>query len=294
MNLLNDNKPLISRACLLFVTLVLIIAGCSSSKTDETNSKIEPVAAIYYSTDLPNEKIGDGLSYLFLIDQQGKHMTIKKRGLELNSIIPYKGALLLNQKNELLSIKQDSDLIKSTSFEEDCKVYAGYGQSSGQVNDQNTFYSIYNQSFSSDRKHYISKIRWGDQTNNYCKDINEYIEVSGDDGSSIYFISSETEDGNKKSFHKLSLENDKLIMTKTFLEQVKTDGRFMFTKLIPYSNDMVGIYADLVGAKVELNLIQIDKDNKTPLKKHPLVQYDRSNSHYYFFNKESIYVSILQ
>lgn len=283
-------KPLKMYKSLLLCFLVLItITGCSSFGFNET---IKPFAAVYYSTDITNEKISDGISYIFLIDEQGRYKKINERGLELNSLIPFKGSLLLNQKKDLLSIQQSNDVEKVTSYEDTCKVSSGYGQSSGQIN--NLFYSIYNQSFSKDGKYYISKVRWGDQEKHYCKDINEYIDVAGNDGRNIYFISAdvdtETNTSNKKSFNKVSIEGGNLTVNKTPLVVFQSEGVFMFSKLASYKNDMVGIIAELVGDKAELSLLQIDKDNKTPLKKHPLLKYDSTNTKYYFFNNESIYV----
>ncbi|WP_028594473.1 hypothetical protein [Paenibacillus assamensis] len=284
------------RLTLLIAIMLLIVTACTDSATNKevapetVKLKDDPHAIVYYSTDLPHERIGDGLSYLFLIDKQGKYTKIKKRGLELNSVIPLGQSLLLNQKEQMLTIQADNN-IQTTPYKEDCKVPAGYGQSSGKLNGGKTYYSIFNGRFSDDMKYYISKVRWGDETKHYCKDIREFVEATGNDGKHIYYISSDVEDPSKKFFHKASIQGDQLKFdSKTLLEKSTEEGRFMFTKLIAVGDDMVGVYADLIGNKVELNLMQVAKDNKTPFKKHPLLQYDGSNTKYYFFNKESIYL----
>ncbi|TVX88123.1 hypothetical protein [Paenibacillus agilis] len=273
------------------LAVMFLMSSCTSSSSGEKEKLkgTSPHAVVYYSTDLPNERIGDGLSYLFLIDREGKLTKIKKRGLELNSIIPFGQLLLLNQKEQLLTIQKDGN-IQSASYKKDCTVPAGYGQSSGKLYDGKLYYSIFNGRFSEDMKYYISKIRWGTESQHYCQDIKAYIETTGDDGNHIYFLSSDIADPAKKSFHKLSIQGARMTHHQSFLEKSQAKGRFMFTKLVEHGNDMIGIYADLVGNKVELNLMQIHKDNKVPFKKHPLIQYEGDNSHYYFFNKDSMYV----
>ncbi|WP_028546601.1 hypothetical protein [Paenibacillus taiwanensis] len=276
----------------LGAAFISTMGGCGSAPlttTPEYNGN--PLAALYYSTDLPHEKLGDGLSYMFLIDQQGTLLTLPYRGLELNSLIPFHNRILLHQKKQLLAI-QNTKSAASTSYhyEDTCKVYAGYGQSSGRINNNRMYYALFNGRFSDDRQHYISTIRWGDESKHYCQNLNEYVEVSGDDGADVYFISSDVANSNMKSFTKMSLQGDQVLTEKSFLEQSKGEGRFMFTKLIADGSDMLGIYADLLGGKVELNLMRIDKHQKAVVQKYPLLQYDGRNTHYYFFNKESIYV----
>ncbi|MCG7406923.1 hypothetical protein MH117_05785 [Paenibacillus sp. ACRRX] len=278
-------------ACIvLCAAIVGTMGGCGSAPLTTTPEyRGNPLAALYYSTDLPHEKLGDGLSYVFLIDQQGALLTLPYRGLELNSLIPFESSLLLHQKKQLLAI-QDTKSTTSASYEDACKVYAGYGQSSGRINVNNMYYALFNGRFSDDRQHYISTMRWGNESNHYCQDLNDYIEVSGDDGADVYFISSDAGDSSIKSFNKMSIQGERVKSERSFLERSKVDGRFMFTKLIADGPNMLGIYADLLEDKVQLNLMQIDKKNKSAVQKYSLLQYDGSNTHYYFFNKESIYV----
>lgn len=273
---------------LFFLLIVLMLSACSEQKEE----KIPPtnnVASVLYSTDTSGEQMGSGISYLFLVSQDGHVSTVKKRGLELNSIIPYEDQILFHQKNEMIEIKKDG-VTSQTEFK-GCTASSGYGQSSGILKKQGYYYSLFNIGFTSDMGGYISRIRWGDVTNNYCKELGTYIEAAGNDDDHIYLLSGDRADPTKLNFQTVDVGDGTLNEGSLIeLKNMKSDSRIMFTRLLPYENRLIGIFSTSNDKGNELQLLEVNPADPNAAKIHSLKEYSEDSSDYFLYNKEAIHV----
>ncbi|GIQ69443.1 hypothetical protein DUZ99_03420 [Xylanibacillus composti] len=277
--------------------LIIMLAGCiekndnaEPSFAGESVAWEEATAALYFSTDLVHEKVDDGTGYLVLVDESGEFASLRSEGLEWNALIPLEGQLVLNQKEQLLLIDEQSQ-VERIAYE-DCRVPAGYGQSSGTLDATGQYYALFNDRFTEDYSGYISKVRWGGADSHHCGIIEEYLEAWGDDEEQLYLISSGLDDPKELYFHTVAFQGEELVNQRTFLKEMETDARFMFTNLVPHDHYMYGIFAELHGSTVELQLMEIDIASKpASMQVYPLLQYPDDTTQYYFFNRSTLTVA---
>lgn len=278
--------------CSIFYVLCLIMIFLLTSCNEKNQEKFPlkgTVASVLYSTDTTGEKLGSGVSYMFLISKNGDVSTVKEKGLELNSIIPFNNQLLLHQKNEMIGIKENG-LISQTDFK-GCGVPSGYGQSSGLLENKGYYYSIFNIGFTADIDGYISRIRWGDLNNNYCKELGSYIEAIGHDENNIYLLSADQTDPMKLNFQVVDIGNGTVDKsTPVELENMKSDSRIIFTRLVPYEKSLIGIFSNSSLTSTKLQLLRINLGHPEDTKIYPLKEYSEGTSDYFLYNKDSIHV----
>lgn len=268
--------------------MIFLLIACNEQSDEKVPLK-DSIASVLYSTDAAGEKLGSGVSYLFLISENGDVSTVKERGLELNSIIPYNNQILFHQKNEMIEIKEDG-LMSNTDFK-GCSAPSGYGQSSGLLKNHGYHYSLFNIGFTDDMDGYISRIRWGDKKNNYCKELGNYIEAAGDDDNNIYLLSGDQTDPTRLNFQVVSIENGMVDeSTLVELKNMKSDSRIMFTQLIPYENSLIGIFSSSTQNSTQLQLLEINLAHPEDAKIYPLKEYSEGTSDYFLYNKDSIHV----
>ncbi|WP_458123236.1 hypothetical protein [Paenibacillus sp. Z3-2] len=274
--------------CLSCLMMILLLIACNEQKDEKVPLK-SSIASVLYSTDTAGEKLGSGVSYMFLISENGDVSTVKKSGLELNSIIPYNNQILLHQKNEMIGIKEDG-LMNHTEFK-GCSAPSGYGQSSGLLKNQGYHYSLFNIGFTPDMDDYISRIRWGDAKNNYCKELGSYIEATGHDDNNIYLLSGDQIDPTRLNFQRVNI-GDGTVDESTLIElkNMKSDSRIMFTRLIPYENSLIGIFSNSSQNSTQLQLLELNPAHPEDAKIYPLKEYSEGTSDYFLYNKDSIHV----
>lgn len=268
-----------------------MLAACSGDQAPETEKVTysEAVASILYSTDVAGEGLGSGISYLFLVKDDGSISVVKDRGLELNSLIPYQDKLLLHQKSELVEIQADSE-INRIEFQ-DCNAPSGYGQSSGVLEGPGYHYSLFNVGFTEDMSGYTSKIRWGDGKSNYCGEIGSFFETFGNDDEFIYLFSGDSVDPEKLNFRRVTLSDGEITESDPVeLTSMESDARIMFTRFIPYKDRLLGIFSDSSLGNAELKLLEINPEEPSDAKIHELKSYPGYSSDYFLYNKDSIHV----
>lgn len=285
-NLIRRNTILV---CVLLLHLALLTACAREQSIKEEDVSVsDSVAALLYSSDGIDKKFGPGVTYLFLVKEDGSISVIKQKGLELNSLIPHEDRLLLHQENEWVEIKDQS--IQRTEIE-DCAATAGYGQASGILDRQGLHYSLFNIGFTDDMNGYISTIRWGDKTSNYCGEIGSYIEAIGSDGESLFLFAGHPSEPWRMDFRKVTFAEGKLTESAPVeLYNMESDSRIMFTRFISYEDRLVGIFSDSSSGNTELGMLEIDPAEPNRAKIHPLKQYPGNTADYFFYNKDSIHV----
>jgi len=269
------------------IVIAGILGGCQ--KKEEQVKLDDAAAALYFSTQLPHEKFGNGRSVTFLVDRAGNYSVHRYQGLELNGLILFRNHLLIHQKNRLL-VMDGNNGVRTFSYDH-CTAPGGYGQSAGVLRDERWHYALFNYRFTESMDGYISQLRWGDENRQYCRPIYEYVQTTGDDGEFIYFISSEHQDPRRMHFHKIAILGDEIGMEKSFLWQPEHDGILFFTRLVPYGEqELAFIYAELNGAYADLKLTLIDKNNPAARRTWFLRRYDGNTTDFYFYNAKSLHV----
>lgn len=273
-------------SCSLLLLLIML-AACSGDQAPklEKVTYSEAIASILYSTDVAGEGLGSGISYLFLVKDDGSISVVKDRGLELNSLIPYQDKLLFHQKSGLVEIQANNEINK-IEFQ-DCNAPSGYNQSSGVLEGAGYHYSLFNVGFTEDMSGYISKIRWGDGKSNYCGEIGSFVETFGNDDESIYLFSGDSVKPEKLNYRRVILSDGKIMESESVeISNMESDARIMFTRFIPYEDRMVGIFSE----SSSLKLLEINPEEPSAAKIHELNSYPGYSSDYFLYNKDSIHV----
>lgn len=276
------------------VLIVLILLTYQYRKTNEAfiNRDItlqESVAAVLYSSSLPYELIGDGKSYLFLINKDGEANLFHESGLESNSMILTKDRLILNLKKEVLTLDLFNHISRVPMTT--CKVYSGYGQSSGYLKNKDIYYSLYNHKFKENEPVYISYIRWGSEDEQYCQEINEYIKTTGHDANKAYLITSDIFKLKDINLVEIEFNGETLIKNKYLLNHQYIGNMSFLTKVISDVNYLYFIYSDRFEGKIHLKLVQVDKLNRQIVNEYKLREYNlEDDPKFFFFNNDSIYL----
>jgi len=278
----------------LIILIVFLIFSIFQRLKDESliNRNLtlqDSAAAVLYSSSLPYERNGDGKSYLVFISKEGEVNVMERGGMESNSLILAKDHLILNEKDEILTFDLHNDVTEEPIPQ--CRVISGYGQSSGYLDQQDIYYSLFNHKFKENEPEYISYIRWGNHEAQNCQEVNEYIETTGHDGEKIYLITSDLFNHEGISLVEIEIDEGSIKENKYLLTDQSVDDRFYFTNMISDEHHLYFIVADILDSKVQLKLMQINKTTRQIEEIYALHEYNLADgTKYFFFNRDSIYL----
>lgn len=281
-------------AAVIVVIIIVFLIYSMSGKQSVEPLKIldlslqETVAVALYSSSVPYETDGNGKSVLIFIDKDGEINALERKGLELNSIIAAKDKLILHEKDSILTIHSEHDVLVEPMPQ--CKVISGYGQSSGLLEKKGLYYSVFNHMFMTSETKYLSYIRWGNGESEHCEEIYEYIETTGHDEEKVYLISTDTLDQGRVSLIEIEIEGDSIKESHYLLAENVYD-RLYFTNIVSDGQNLYYIVADILESIVQLKLVQIDKSTKQIQNVYFLHEYSlNEGTKYFFFNRDSIYI----
>lgn len=285
-------KPILLILLLIGFGFTVYLFTSSSSEVSQITDQFEAndaIAAVLYSTSLVGEYDNDGISILSFIDSKGKLHSYETTGLESNALIINDSQYVLHEKNQVTTFTPDQPL--DHEILDACTVYTGYGQSNGRLEALDTHYSLFNQRFSDDSTYYISTLRWGNNSQTYCTDINEYILTEGHSADTLYILSTDIFEQKSLFLVELEINAGEIKETKTLLSEQRTEDLLVFTKLIIDQDHQFAyfIYSDLMDNKVVLNLSQIDLQEKKLVRDYILKEYSlEDDPDYFLYNKEAI------
>lgn len=192
-------KVILLAATLLFVlTLVLTLTKeksipasslLSLNEVSDKNILANTKAIIYLSTTADQDIDGKGVSYGVFVQEDHSVQALAMKGLELGSVAVGKDQLLLEDKNNVTLI---SDQTKK--FKMDTPQYTG--ERTGYLPEKDLFFSIYNSGFVEEG--YSSDVRYGDSKGFHVESIPYYIAASGTTGKSVDIL---TQDLEENEFH---------------------------------------------------------------------------------------------
>ncbi|MBA4538368.1 hypothetical protein H1Z61_14815 [Bacillus aquiflavi] len=243
----------------------------------------QPFASIIYSS---SAVVGEGESHTIFVNKEGKIYDIKGEGVESNALIETKDHLIMNEKTSVNTINKKTNAIHSNRST--CEIYSGYGQSAGFLDDKNIYYAIFNQGYKDDFESYRSTIRWGMNSKNSCKDIEEYIITQGNDGQKIFLMTTDLEQDGAENLYLMTLElnGEKLKQKKTLLSEASIE--IPFSNLLEYKNSLFFTYYHKQSDKSFIKLLEIHKQDAVIINDYILKEYLPSEDPtYYPFNMNS-------
>lgn len=167
---------------ILLVTAIILIISLTKDKfktdtpilsTDEVLEKEllkNTKAIIYLSTTADQDMDNKGVSYGVFVQDDHSVQALAMKGLELGSVAIGKNQVLLEDKNNINIISDNTK-----QFKMDTPQYTG--ERTGYLPEKELFFSIYNSGFVEDG--YSSDVRYGDSKDFNVDSIPYYIVASG-------------------------------------------------------------------------------------------------------------------
>lgn len=282
----------------LILLLVLLLIGLGYYYIVKPNSELtllnkveskDAIAAVLYSTTLVDEYDNDGKSILAFIDHEGDINSYETTGLESNALILHHDQLILHEKNQVTTLDMEQNFEQRDR--QSCTVFSGYGQSVGVLQDNNISYSVFNQHFSEDTTYYISTIRWGNEEHFYCQDVHEYVLSDGHAKDKLYLLTTNVVQLKDLYLVEIQFEGENLVEVKTLLSEKNTEDTLVFSKLLLDQENRFGyiMFSDMYENRIELNLIEIDLQEKKIVDTYLLNEYKPEDDPVYFiYNKYAV------
>ncbi|MDP4524337.1 hypothetical protein [Bacillus halotolerans] len=203
---------------------------------------------LYFSTSADQDAFGGGKSYALFISQDRSLSSFQMKGLELGSAKAHDDSVMLEDKNQIFTIKDGLSSHK--------RAYQHTGDSAGFLQNTDGFYTLYNSGYDKKGGGYRSEL-YRQLDGEWKKDvIPYYIRASGFHGGAIYALVP-TDD--EKGYQLLQIQADQKKLTyQTITEWQYREGASIESQL---TADDQAVYVMVRGQKAS-NLYQMVKINK--------------------------------
>ena len=276
----------------ILLTFIIIVVGLILRDNKIKNGKVSDEYWVsYFAPSYTNIIYGKNSAKIIKFDKLGNFEIYEEKAYPFSSLLNYKDKILYQNYEGIASLNSKENMDNVTVG----KNTIGYNMADTLAN-KDLFYFLLNESFKED--YYSSNIIIGNEEKQTLHGIKGFVNAYGDDGESIYLITSDMKDKYLKQVQKVSIngqvnitiDKNDIILDSIISSDNKViivDGYIYYFCIKENQGvSMLKISANTLELESVLDLIKFDSENNNDTW-YPLSQDS------IFYNGEKIYYAML-